>query len=244
MELNTGNNAAAAEVKPELRQVGDFQCVVVKETITFRATKADNRQQGLDYEEVKNEKDPTAEVLYRRKPETVELAYPLLSNLGIAGDFDLEKVSYADKNLNFVFGLLQQAVFSAAKSFIDDGKSFTLADISLGELATLEPSRRGGRRSEIDQTLLETTIAAFAQWMESIGKSKNAIGLHVQTFKTRLRGTSQWRPQILAKFGENLENWFGGLAVGEEQDTHKEAYEFLSAKISAVLEAQNDLSGL
>ena len=233
-----------AENKPELRQIGDFTCVVVKETISFRATKAENRQQGLEYDEVKNEKDPTAEVLYRRKPETVELAYPLLSNLGIAADFDLDKMAYADKNLNFVFGLLQQAVYAEAKAFIDDGKSFTLADISLAEIASKEPAKRGGRRGEIDQTLLESSIAKFAEWLAGLGRSKQVVGLHVQVFKTRLRGTANWQPAILAKMGENLETWFASLPVGEEQDSHKDAYEFLSGKLSSVLEAQPSLDDM
>ena len=233
-----------APVTAEIRQIGNFSCVIVKETFSFRATKSENRQQGIEYEEVKDEKDPTAPTLYRRKPETVELAYPLLSNFGIPAEFDAEKVSYADKTLNYVFSLLQQAVAAEAKTFIDEGKSFALTDLALDEIAGREPTKRGGRRSEIDQTVLEASIKAFADWMAAQGKSKAAIGLHVQVFKTRLRGTANWQPAILAKLGANLENWFASLAVGEEQDQHKDAYEFLSAKITAVLDAQPDLAAL
>lgn len=243
-EATAEAQAAVSAPKNEIKEINGLSCVVVSETITFRACAADKRQQGLEYETVKDDKDASAPVLYRRKAETVELAFPLLSNFGMVGEFDQDSLKYADKTQNYIFSLIQAGIYSEAKSFIDDGKSFTLDDISISEIAQREPAKRGGRRSEIDQTMLEASIKAFAEWMETQGKSKQAIGLHVQTFKTRLRGTATWKPAILAKFGENLEKWFASLAVGEEQDAHKDSYEFLSAKITGVLEGQDDLEGM
>lgn len=235
MNENANNTTAAeTETKPAgvVETIGNFECFKVKETISFKAIDPANRKEGLEYAEI----EIKGEKKLKRKQEEVEVAYPLLSNLGIAGTFDPMTGAYADKTQQFLFSLLQTAVFAEVRAFLDEGKAFSFDDISLETLVNAEPSKRGGRKAEIEAAVYDAALLAFEKWLAKEGKSKQGIALHMQMLKPRLRGADKMRPELVAKCGENWGLWFNSLGK-DDQETHSEAFAFVDAKITAVLNA-------
>jgi hypothetical protein len=232
MEQTTTIAAVAAAVAAAVlrtEQISGFDCAIISETFNFKSTDADKRLAGVEYEEVKDGDT----VKYKRKSVTLELAYPLLSNFGIAGEFDLQTGKYADPVQNYIFGTIAADIYKFVQTKVSEG--FTLADISVQVLATLEPSKRGGRKAEIDQELLDAAVLDFAKWLKAQGRKDAVIAMQANAIKRRLAGVATWDSAKVAKMGENWSVWYSELA---EADLEKfaPAYDFINKKFTAASE--------
>ena len=212
---------------------GSFDVVEVAEVFTFRATDAENRLQGLEYEVVLD-KDGKPSGKIRRKPESVNVIYPLLSNFGIAAEFDLEKVSYKDKISQLLFNALQTVIYSKAQALVSEGKSFQYQDLDLETIANEEPAKKG-RRGEIDAQLLEQGISAYTDWLGSLNKPKQVIAFQALIIKSRFKNAITIKPELLGKVGEALTIWFASLDE-TTRDQHQTFFEFCDGKIKEILE--------
>lgn len=230
----TNGNEAAKTVEPAVYQVVNEQdCRIITETITFKKTTEKERQQGIDYE-ILADKDgkPTGEI--RRKPETIKLPYALLSNFGITAEYDEAANDYKDKDASLLFSLICTRIYEQARALIATGKGFGLDEVSFKAIAAEDRSTRGGRKAEVDQTLLDKAVESIAKYLTEQGKKKEVVAHHVQVFKTRLRGAASFKTEILRRMHQNLGQWFTQTSDAEREELAP-VFVFLDTKFNDAL---------
>lgn len=231
METQTQTQETVKAVVIRQEVIEGLDCVIVSESFNFRSVDADKKIAGVEYEEIKDEEAGT--VKYKRKTATVELAYPLLANFGIVGEFDPVTAKYADKVHQYVFGTIAADVYKFAQSKVSANEGFTLAELSIKALAEMEPAKRGGRKAEVDQALLDAAVLDFGKWLKAQGRPAQVIGIQVTAIKKRLAGAAGLGAAKLAKMGENWALWYEQLS---ETDVEKfaDVFDFIVGKFNSI----------